>query len=204
MKWTLISILWIVAISNAIGQKKGFENEVRGETPINIALEEVNKSFTPPPNLFRNLKSGTQKKSEIIISYVNFPEEAKIAFEYAVSIYEQSISSPVPIMVSATWELLDGSTLAKGGSSSFHQNFNDAIIPEVFYPVALVEKLSGKEWNDEKDADIICSFDSKRDWYFGTDGNTPQSKFDFVTIVLHEITHGLGLSGFLNGENGEG
>lgn len=181
----------------------GFENEVKGETPVNIALEEVNKAFTLPPESFR-LKSGTSKKSEIIITYVNFPEEAKSAFEYAVSIYEQSISSSVPIMVLATWESLDGNILAKGGSSSFHKDFNSAIIPEVFYPVALVEKLSGKEWNDEKDADIICSFDSKREWYFGTDGDTPQTKYDFVTIVLHEITHGLGISGFLKAENGEG
>jgi hypothetical protein len=204
MKWTLISFLCIVAISNAVGQKKEFENEVKGETPVNIALEEVNKSFTPPPQEFRNLKSGQKKKSEIIITYVNFPEEAKSAFEYAISIYEQEISSPVPIVVSATWESLDGNILAKGGASSFHKDFNDAIIPEVFYPIALVEKLSGREWNDEKDADIICSFDSKRPWYFETDGNTPETKYDFVTVVLHELTHGLGFSGFLNAEDGVG
>ncbi len=204
MKWMLISFLCIVAISNAVGQKKVFENEVKGETPVNIALDEVNKSFTPPPSSFRNLKSGQKKKSEIIINYVNFPEEAKLAFEYAVSIYEQKISSPVPIVVSATWESLDGNILAQGGSASFHKDFVDAIIPEVFYPIALVEKLSGKEWNDEKDADIICSFDSKRSWYFGTDGNTPRSEYDFVTVVLHEITHGLGMSGFLKVESGVG
>ncbi len=203
MRWTLISFLCFVAINNAVGQKKDFENEVKGETPVNIALEEVNKTFTPPPESFR-LKSGSSKKCEIIVTYVNFPEEAKLAFEYAVSIYEQNISSSVPIMVSATWESLDGNILAKGGSSSFHKDFNSAIVPEVFYPVALVEKLSGETWNDEKDADIICSFDSKREWYFGTDGNTPQTKYDFVTIVLHEITHGLGISGFMKAENGVG
>ncbi|MCF6356835.1 MAG: T9SS type A sorting domain-containing protein [Draconibacterium sp.] len=202
MKWTLISFLCIVAISNAVGQNKVFENEVKGETSVNIALDEVNKSFTPPPSSF--LKSGQKKKSEIIITYVNFPEEAKLAFEYAASIYEQNISSSVPIVISATWESLEGNILAQGGAASFHKDFVDAIIPEVFYPITLVEKLSGKEYNNEKDADIICSFDSKRSWYFGTDGNTPQSKYDFVTVVLHEITHGLGMSGFLKVESGVG
>ena len=204
MKWTLISFLCIVAISNAVGQKNVLKNAVLGERPVNIALDEVNKSFTPPPQEFRNLKSGQTKKSEIIITYVDFPEEAKSAFEYAVSIYEQNISSSVPIMISATWEPLNVGILAKSGPSTFHKNFNSALIPNVYYPIALVEKLSGREWNDEKDADIICSFDSERNWYFATDGNTPETKYDLVTVVLHEIAHGLGISGFLKDENGVG
>ena len=204
MKWTLISVLWIVAISNAVGQKKINENEVRGEILVNVASEEVNKSFTPPPENFRKLKSGMKKKSEIIVTYVNFPAEAKSAFEYAISIYEQEISSPIPIMITATWKSLDENYLAEGGTTCFLKNFNSAPIPDVLYPIALAEKLLGKEWNDEKDADIACSFDSKRPWYFGTDGNTPTTKYDFVTVVLHELGHGLGISGFLSDENGVG
>lgn len=203
MKWTLISFLCIVTISNAVGQKKVFENEVKGESPINIALDEVNKSFTPPPENFR-LKSGTTKKSEIIISYSNFPEEAKIAFEYAVSIWEQNISSSVPIMIGANWGELEGGILAHGGPSSFHKNFEAALVADTYYPIALVEKLSGKEFNGEKEADIVCNFDNTWSWYFGTDGNTPVSKYDFVTVVLHEIAHGLGISGFMKDKNGIG
>ena len=202
LKWTLISFLSIVAISNATGQKRDFENEVKGNFPVNLALDEVNKSFTPPP--FSDLKSAEKKKCEIVINYVNFPEEAKIAFEYAVSIYEKSISSPVPIMVSANWKDLEGTILALSGPASFHKNFNDAPIPNVYYPTALAEKLSGKSLNDEKDADIICSFDSEKPWYFGTDGNTPVTKYDFVSVVLHELAHGFGISGFLADENGKG
>ncbi len=203
MKWTLISFLCIVAIGNAAGQKQELVNEIKGYIPIDIASDEINESFTPPPDSFL-LKSAKSAKCNIVVNYVNFPEEAKKAFEYAVSIYEQNISSTVPIVISATWESLDGNILAKGGSSSFHKDFNSAIVPNVYYPVALVEKLSGKAWNDEKDADIVCSFDSKRPWYFGSDGNTPRTKYDFVTVVLHEITHGLGISGFLNVEDGLG
>ena len=32
-------------------------------------------------------------------------------------------------------------------------------------------------------------------WYLGTDGNTPSNKYDFFTVVMHELGHGLGLMG---------
>ena len=32
-------------------------------------------------------------------------------------------------------------------------------------------------------------------WYFGTDGAPPAGKIDFVSVVLHEIGHGLGFTG---------
>ncbi|HKJ79517.1 MAG TPA: T9SS type A sorting domain-containing protein, partial [Prolixibacteraceae bacterium] len=76
-------------------------------------------------------------------------------------------------------------------------------ISNVYYPVALAEKLSGKEINNNE-ADIICSFNKSYSWYFGTDGDTPVSQYDFVSTVLHEITHGLGVSGFLKDDGGTG
>ncbi|MFQ5434360.1 MAG: hypothetical protein ACE5FD_05735, partial [Anaerolineae bacterium] len=33
------------------------------------------------------------------------------------------------------------------------------------------------------------------DWYFGTNGTPPSNKYDFVSVVLHEIGHGLGFAG---------
>ena len=203
MKWTLISFLCIVAISNVVGQEPNFADAIKGEFPINIASDKIDKTFTPPQK-FPTLKSGTINKSEIIVNYVNFPEEAKVAFEYAVSIYEKSISSSVPIVITANWENMNEGILAKSGSSKFYKNFNESLISNVYYPIALVEKLSGREWNDEKDPDIITFFDSDRPWYFGTNGNTPTTKFDFVTVALHEIAHGLGISGFLMSESGYG
>ena len=44
--------------------------------------------------------------------------------------------------------------------------------------------------------DIVANFNSDfADWYFGTDGLVPSSQWDFVTVVLHEIGHGLGFAG---------
>src|SRR5690625_6083781 len=56
----------------------------------------------------------------------------------------------------------------------------------------------------EQDQDIRvninCSFN---DWYFGRDGNPPFGKIDFVTVVLHEIGHGIGFSVTLSALPGE-
>lgn len=204
MRRTLISFLCIVAISNAMGQKHVITNRIEGPSPINIGLDEVNKRFTPPSIEFHQLKSGSTKSSNINITYVGFPEEAKVAFEYAISIWEQFLTSPIPISVLAKWENFSGNTLAQSRPSVFYKNFDSAPVSNVYYPIALAEKLSGREWNGDKEADIFCSFSNNAPWYFGTDGNTSETKYDFITVVLHEMAHGLGISGFLSDENGVG
>ena len=203
MRWTLISFLCIVAISNVMGQKHVFTNKIEGQSPIHIGLEEVKKSFTPPSAGLK-LKSGSVAQSRFIVNYVNFPDEAKNAFEHAVDLWEQNLSSPIPITVVAKWENLGSNTLALCRPSTFFKNFDAAPVADVYYPVALAEKLAGKEWNGSKEADLICTFSASASWYFGTDGNTPVTSYDFVTAVLHEIAHGLGISGFLEDKSGMG
>ena len=41
-------------------------------------------------------------------------------------------------------------------------------------------------------------------WYFGVDGRPPAGHIDFVSVVLHEIGHGLGISGAGRVTSGEG
>lgn len=203
MRRTLLIGLFFIAFYNAIGQNKMREHAIETESPINIASEEIRKSFTPPPASFNLLKSATEKKAEINVVFVDFPEEAKTAFLYATSIWESVISSPVPINILAKWETIDGNVLAKSRPALNFINFEGALVPDVYFPVTLVEKLSGVEMNDGE-PDIICSFNKNMAWYFGTDGNVPTTKYDFTTSVLHEITHGLGFSGFLKAQNSVG
>jgi hypothetical protein len=204
MKRTLISILCFVNIINATGQQILTEEIAEAQTPVNIGLEEVNKVFTPPAVISKILKSGGTETGKISVTYYNFPEEAKNAFEYAVSIWEKSIYSPIQINISASWENLPQNVLGNGKPSIFYRNFKDAPQPNIYYPVALVEKITGKEYNTSTEADITCYFNKSKPWYFGTNGKTPDSQYDFVTAVLHEIGHGLGISGFFTFENGVG
>ena len=203
MKWTLQLVLLIALISNAEGQDFYKGTSAFCESPVNIALDKVNEVFVAPPQRLNDLKSAKSSSSAFKVTFYNFPEEAKQAFYYAVSIWEGLISSPVPIHIEARWESLTGNTLAKGNPSIFYNNFNGAPIRNVYYPVALAEKLSGRDINSGA-PDIICRFNNKYNWYFGTDGNTPSTHYDLVSSALHEITHGLGFSGFLNESDGKG
>jgi hypothetical protein len=39
-------------------------------------------------------------------------------------------------------------------------------------------------------------------WYYGLDGNPPANTLDFVTVVLHELAHGLGFQTFIDLDTG--
>jgi hypothetical protein len=190
-------------MQNAVGQEYTEKPVYFDNSPVNIAKDEVKKEFIAPPSSFSRLKSASAKNAHFEVSYINFPEEAKIAFEHAVAIWESLLSSDVTIKVQANWEYMEGNLLGKGRPSIFFNNFAGSPLPNVYYPVALVEKLTGKEMNPGS-FDIICNFNSKYSWYFGTDGNTPETKYDLVSSVMHEIAHGLGFSGFLNNSNNLG
>ena len=40
------------------------------------------------------------------------------------------------------------------------------------------------------------------EFYFGTDGSTPGGQYDFVTVAIHEIMHGLGQISLVHGDTG--
>ena len=69
-------------------------------------------------------------------------------------------------------------------------------------PVAVANKLSGIDLAPNDD-DIVANFNSSFNWYLGTDGNAGM-QFDLMTVVLHELGHGLGFLGSMNGTGGTG
>lgn len=174
--------------------------------PVCYATHEIHKSFVrSSAEYYQHLKSGSLQKATIEVSYVGFSDEAQQAFQYAVDIWQNLIYSPMPIRVKAYWKSLDKDVLGSCGPAEYYSNFNSTQIWNCYYPVALVEKLLGEEVNAKSDFEIIGSFNKDfTNWYFGTDGNTPDDKYDFVSTVLHELTHGLGFSGFFYSERGRG
>src|SRR5690606_8119643 len=64
-----------------------------------------------------------------------------------------------------------------------------------WYPTAIADAMLGQNI-DAGGADIMATFNRELDrWYFGLDGNPPSGQYDFVTVVLHELGHGLGFTG---------
>ena len=197
MKNFTLILLVLICVSPSYGQKKWQKNGLKFSPPVCYAIDSVEKSFVPPsPELVQRLKSSAEAGADISVNYSLFPSEAKKAFEYAVSIWEQVISSPVKIYVQANWRSLDRNVLGSAGPSEYLTDFVGIPHENLYYPIALVEKLKQKQITGISNPDISADFNKNINWYFGTDGKTPDSLYDFVTVVLHEIGHGLGFTGF--------
>lgn len=129
------------------------------------------------------------------VEYVGFPDEARAAFQFAVDIWSRHLESSVPIRVRATWEPADNANVLGATNPRVIANFERAPEREVWFAVALANALNGRDL-DRDEPHIRTSFNSEfPSWYFGTDGRPPAGRFDLVTIVLHELAHGLGFVG---------
>ena len=178
------------------GQKKWKKLDLQITPPVCYASDEIHKSFIPPsPEIINRLKSA-EKKSTIHVTYSLFPPDAKKAFEYAVSIWESIIASPVPIYVRANWRTMDNNVLGSCGPSDYLTDFEGIPVPGRYYPISIVEKITQKQITGLNSPDMTATFNKEVDWYYGTDGNTPDSLYDFASVILHEIGHGLGFTGF--------
>lgn len=194
MRQYLVLILFLISMEISFGQELWRKEAIKLPPSVCYASHEIHKSFVKPPI---KLKAGSTKKSTIIVDFIGFPEDAKVAFQYAVSIWQDLVYSPMPIHIKATWESLASAVLGSCSPSDYIPNFNSTQIWNCYYPIALVEKMLGQEVNSSTGYEIEASFNKDfTNWYFGVDGNTPTDRYDFVSTVLHELTHGLGFHGF--------
>jgi len=196
MRILFFLLLIVVVAAHTNAQNFWPKNQIKIEPPVCYASGQVEKSFVPPPPEFLNrLKSGTEQKSDIIVNYSLFPDTAKQAFEYAVQIWETIIESPVPIHIQANWRSKSRNVLGSCGPDDY-KLVEGALYENRYYPISAAEKMLKTEINGEGVPDMTAEFNKDINWYFGLDGNTPDSLYDFVTVVLHEIGHGLGITGF--------
>jgi hypothetical protein len=129
---------------------------------------------------------------DFIITFIgDWSDEEKNAFNYAAGIWSALIDPVVKISINA---YDDASCPFCGGYAYIYINyFSGMPRPETLYSRAQANQLAGYDLlPDEIDFDIKYSGDAY-DWYFGTDGNPLFYQVDFVTVILHEIAHGLGL-----------
>ncbi|HEX7974940.1 MAG TPA: hypothetical protein VF498_11060 [Anaerolineales bacterium] len=154
------------------------------------------------------LPADAAPSANIHVSYNgNWNPNAKTAFQAAADIWEKLIVSPVTIEISATWEDMNAigpGVLGGASPSDLWTDFPGAPVANTWYPIALANKLAGSDLAPGK-ADIDASFNSSfPNWYFGTDGNPRWDQYDFESVVLHELGHGLGFFGSMevSGSNG--
>lgn|GEM_PF-1259623 len=196
---------------------------IKGGPSAILRWDPIPSNFhVPPPREFSQLHI---QSATITVNYLpggttnmagtycyEWPNNAKTAFGYAASIWASLINSSVPIEINACWAELNPGVLGYGGALTYHTGFTGSQ-PNTQYPAALANARSGTDLNDsdgydndgdgsDDDDDMILAYSRSYNWYFGTNGNPLPDQLDFVSVVLHEIAHGLGFSGSMNRDDG--
>ncbi len=140
-------------------------------------------------------------------------EQRRIALRYAADILEHALSSSVAIEINTQFSSLGGNAfsaaLAQTGPITSHFDFANAPLTNTLYVQALANKLAKADLSTS--ADIRAEFNADIDldsilegttWYYGLDQSPPETSFDFVTVALHELLHGLGFITFMDYNNG--
>ncbi|HVZ71715.1 MAG TPA: hypothetical protein VHJ20_05010 [Polyangia bacterium] len=138
-----------------------------------------------------------------------------VVFQTAAAIWGARLASPVPIHVSAVFDPLPctstQATLGAAGAETVHQNFPSAPRADTWYPQALANALARQDL-DPTSPDITAEFNSTLDtgtclggatWYYGLDAHPPAGKLDLLTVLLHELAHGLGFMTWVDPSTGE-
>ncbi|MGR3809870.1 T9SS type A sorting domain-containing protein [Jiulongibacter sp. NS-SX5] len=172
------------------------EHTYRGMAP------EIENALQKRKSL-RGVKATNAARFNVVYD-PDMPEVAQESFQRAVDIWAEILNSPVEINVVALWEELGPNVLGSAGPGTYYRNFSGAKKVNTWYPIALAEKMAGEDLNSPDDVDIVARFSADQNWYYGTTGTPAVGQFDFTSVVLHELCHGLGFVGSLNVEGTQG
>lgn len=147
-------------------------------------------------------------------------QQRQIVYRFAADLLGTSLTSTVPVKVGASFQALactaTGGTLGSAGASWVAAAPPAGTAPGMIFHGALGNAVSGNNLNPTAATDITSRFNANlggqnpdgspcmtgSGWYYGLDGNTPDGKINFLDVVIHEIAHGMGFSGFVGYTSG--
>jgi hypothetical protein len=154
------------------------------------------------PDFGDELSRSTAQTADIQWTFVSecgsqWPAAAQAAMEFAGQLWSMHLESSVPIRIEATWANLPAATLGSAGPTRVIQL--PEFSPNTWYAIAQASAMTGTDYVAQiadEEFDIVINMNCNRNnWYFGTDANPGTGQFDFVTVALHEIGHGVGFFG---------
>lgn len=122
------------------------------------------------------------------------------ALEYAANVWGSRITSPVKIVIDAQFDPLPAGVLGACGPTTVHYNYPSAPQTNMYYVQAEANSHATFDLNPGS-SDIVVYFSSNFNFYFGLDGKNPSGTYDLVTIVIHELAHGLGFLSLIDLDN---
>jgi hypothetical protein len=146
-------------------------------------------------------------------------EQRLIAIQHAAELWGQTLDSAAEIRIQVSFVPLactaTTAVLGSAGTIQLLANFPGAAYPDTWYNAALANKRAGfdllpGEAGTSAD-DIRARFNvnlgapgcfTGAGWYYGLDNNHGRLT-DLVTVVLHELAHGLGMQNFVDETDGE-
>jgi len=149
-------------------------------------------------------------------------DQRKIVYQFAADLWGSTLTTNIDVKVSASFAALSCSatsaTLGSAGAWWLDWNFPNVQLPDTIYHAALANQIAGENLNaaepdyvDPDNVEIHSQFNANlgqpnclagSGWYYGLDGNTPAGMISFLDVVMHEIGHGLGFSGFVGYSSG--
>jgi hypothetical protein len=137
-------------------------------------------------------------QAPIVARYArNVPGAVRGAVDLAMALWSQRVESSVPIEVDVEW----GGGLPSGVAAATEPvSYYQARPGGPLLAVALANAIAGFD-HDPSSADVHLLLGDTINWYTGLDGAVPSSATDMVTMVLHELAHGLGFIGSFRGSD---
>ena len=140
-------------------------------------------------------------------------EQRRIAYQFAADLWGSVLESDAQIRVQASFaplECVPGRTVLGSAGAATVYRLSGGSLPPTWFHAALTDALLGEDLQGGASVDIVSRFNSSyggtnpngtpcapgAGWYYGLDGNTPEGLTNFFNVVMHEIAHGLGFSGF--------
>ena len=142
--------------------------------------------------------------------------QRKLSFIKAAEIISEQVTSAVTIIVEANFTALscttNSATLGSAGASanlSISSSPPTGILVNTFYPIGLYNAITGSDASGAHD-DIDANFNSdigdadclaSSSWYYGF-SDASGTEIGFTTVLLHEMTHGLGFASLVDPSDG--